>query len=45
MAYYDEAHIEKLIFIKNLKKKGLPLIAIQNMIATKNRKVMDLGNA
>jgi len=32
MAYYDEAHYQKLLFIKNAKKKGLPLIAIRQMI-------------
>ena len=32
MAYYDEAHYRKLEFIKNAKKKGLPLVAIRTMI-------------
>jgi len=32
MAYYDDAHYRKLLFIKNEKKKGLPLTVIRTMI-------------
>ncbi|MDT8273812.1 MAG: MerR family transcriptional regulator [Desulfomonilia bacterium] len=32
MAYYDEHHVRKLLFIRKAKKKGLPLIAIRAMI-------------
>ncbi|MBN2282773.1 MAG: MerR family transcriptional regulator [Deltaproteobacteria bacterium] len=32
MAYYDEAHHQKLLFIKNGKKKKIPLVAIRQMI-------------
>jgi DNA-binding transcriptional MerR regulator len=32
MSYYDEAHYNKLLFIKKTKKKGLPLAVIQKII-------------
>lgn len=35
MAYYDDVHIRKLSFIKNAKKKGMPLIAIRKMMDSK----------
>lgn len=35
MAYYDDAHYQKLMFIKSVKKKGQPLIAIRQMITTR----------
>jgi len=43
MAYYDEAHFQKLLFIKNAKKKGLPLIAIHKMIESKEAEGNDFG--
>jgi AcrR family transcriptional regulator len=33
MAYYDAAHLNKLDFIKNTKRQGLPLIAIKKQIS------------
>jgi len=35
MAYYDDAHYQKLLFIKKAKKQGLPLIAIHKMIESR----------
>lgn len=32
MAYYDDTHIWKLLFIKKAKSRGLPLIAIRHMM-------------
>ncbi|MGC9324095.1 MAG: MerR family transcriptional regulator [Desulfomonilia bacterium] len=39
MAYYDDAHYQKLMFIRNAKKKGFPLIAIRTMIERGNADV------
>lgn len=35
MAYYDDAHRRKLLFIKIAKKRGMPLAAIRRMIETR----------
>jgi len=33
MAYYDEAHLKKLRFIREVKGRGVPLLAVRRMIA------------
>jgi len=33
MAYYDDAHVQKLRFIRDAKKEGMPLVAIREKIA------------
>jgi len=40
MAYYDEAHLRKLLYIQKAKHQGLPLVIIRQMIQReeKNRK-------
>jgi AcrR family transcriptional regulator len=43
MAYYDEAHYRKLKFIKNEKRKGLPLVAIRTMIEKRETEGNDFG--
>jgi len=43
MAYYDYAHYRKLEFIKNAKKKGMPLAAIRKMIEGREREGYNFG--
>jgi len=43
MAYYDNAHYRKLVFIKNAKRKGLPLVAIRKMIEKREAGGNDFG--
>ncbi len=37
MAYYDEAHLQKLTYIRGTKRQGLPLFAIREKIAEMDR--------
>ncbi|MBU2548063.1 MAG: TetR family transcriptional regulator, partial [Proteobacteria bacterium] len=43
MAYYDPAHLNKLEYIKGLKKDGLPLAAIKERIEDRERKGPGFG--
>lgn len=38
MAYYDEAHLRKLHFIQEVKGRGVPLLAVRQMISDREAK-------